>query len=357
MTKDLNNNKEESKEIIFSQTNDLLNKNQDESESINYNFLRPQTFDDFIGQSKVKESISIAVSAAKERKESLDHVLFYGPPGLGKTTLSQIIAKQSFADYTHLGGPTIERAADLVGILTHLKENEILFIDEIHRIPKKVEEYLYTAMEDYRIDFPTGTGSFAQTMNMKLEPFTLIGATTRPGLLSAPLRDRFGLSYHLDFYEYNELTEIVQNSSKILNLQIDEQSALEIAKRSRGTPRIANRLLRRIRDYIQVKNKKKIDLRSINESLEIEGVDSLGLDRLDRSYIKILAENFRGGPVGIEAITASLNEDQLTLIDVVEPFLLKIGFLLRTAQGRKLTNIAYEQIGKSPPMNRQNELI
>jgi len=287
----------------------------------------------------------------------LDHVLFYGPPGLGKTTLSQIIAKQSYADYTHLAGPTIERAADLVGILTHLKENEILFIDEIHRIPKKVEEYLYTAMEDYRIDFPTGSGSFAQTMNMKLEPFTLIGATTRPGLLSSPLRDRFGLSYHLDFYEYNELTEIVQNSSKILNLQIDEQSALEIAKRSRGTPRIANRLLRRIRDYIQVKNKKKIDLRSINESLEIEGVDSLGLDRLDRSYIKILSENFSGGPVGIEAITASLNEDQLTLIDVVEPFLLKIGFLLRTAQGRKLTNIAYEQIGKNPPMNHQDELI
>jgi Holliday junction DNA helicase RuvB len=175
--------------------------------------------------------------------------------------------------------------------------------------------------------------------------------------LSSPLRDRFGLSYHLDFYEYNELTVIVQNSSKILNLQIDEQSALEIAKRSRGTPRIANRLLRRIRDYIQVKNKKKIDLRSINESLEIEGVDNLGLDRLDRSYIKILSENFRGGPVGIEAITASLNEDQLTLIDVVEPFLLKIGFLLRTAQGRKLTNIAYEQIGKNPPMNRQDELI
>ena len=338
MTKDDSN-----KEIIFSEN--IPETNIEPSEKLEFNFLRPKSFTDYIGQNKIIESLSIAVEASRKRDESLDHVLFYGPPGLGKTTLSYIISNQIESNFIHTSGPALEKPADAVGLLSNLSSKAVLFIDEIHRIPKTVEEYLYSAMEDFRVDFITGSGAFAKTINLRLESFTLVGSTTRPGLLSSPLRDRFGLSYHLDYYDENDLTDINLRSSRLLDLKIDEKSSIEIAKRSRGTPRIANRLLRRVRDYVEVKNIKKINTQIINDSLEIEGVDNLGLDRLDREYLRIIAANYEGGPVGIDAISASLNEDQATLSDVVEPFLLKIGFIIRTSQGRKITKLAYKHLG------------
>ena len=338
MTKDDSN-----KEIIFS--DNIPETNFEPSEKLEFNFLRPKSFSDYIGQNKIIESLSIAVEASRKRDESLDHVLFYGPPGLGKTTLSYIISNQIESNFIHTSGPALEKPADAVGLLSNLSSKDVLFIDEIHRIPKTVEEYLYSAMEDFRVDFITGSGAFAKTINLRLESFTLVGSTTRPGLLSSPLRDRFGLSYHLDYYDENDLKDIILRSSRLLDLKIDEKSSIEIAKRSRGTPRIANRLLRRVRDYVEVKNIKKINTKIINDSLEIEGVDNLGLDRLDREYLRIIAANYEGGPVGIDAISASLNEDQATLSDVVEPFLLKIGFIIRTSQGRKITKLAYKHLG------------
>ena len=338
MTKDDSN-----KEIIFS--DNIPETNFEPSEKLEFNFLRPKSFSDYIGQNKIIESLSIAVEASRKRDESLDHVLFYGPPGLGKTTLSYIISNQIESNFIHTSGPALEKPADAVGLLSNLNSKDVLFIDEIHRIPKTVEEYLYSAMEDFRVDFITGSGAFAKTINLRLESFTLVGSTTRPGLLSSPLRDRFGLSYHLDYYDENDLRDIILRSSRLLDLKIDEKSSIEIAKRSRGTPRIANRLLRRVRDYVEVKNIKKINTQIINDSLEIEGVDNLGLDRLDREYLRIIAANYEGGPVGIDAISASLNEDQATLSDVVEPFLLKIGFIIRTSQGRKITKLAYKHLG------------
>ncbi|OUU77802.1 MAG: Holliday junction branch migration DNA helicase RuvB [Chloroflexi bacterium TMED70] len=338
MTKDDSN-----KEIIFS--DNTPETNFEPSEKLEFNFLRPKSFSDYIGQNKIIESLSIAVEASRKRDESLDHVLFYGPPGLGKTTLSYIISNQIESNFIHTSGPALEKPADAVGLLSNLSSKDVLFIDEIHRIPKTVEEYLYSAMEDFRVDFITGSGAFAKTINLRLESFTLVGSTTRPGLLSSPLRDRFGLSYHLDYYDENDLKDIILRSSRLLDLKIDENSSIEIAKRSRGTPRIANRLLRRVRDYVEVKNIKKINTKVINDSLEIEGVDNLGLDRLDREYLRIIAANYEGGPVGIDAISASLNEDQATLSDVVEPFLLKIGFIIRTSQGRKITKLAYKHLG------------
>ena len=338
MTKDDSN-----KEIIFS--DNIPETNFEPSEKLEFNFLRPKSFSDYIGQTKIIESLSIAVEASRKRDESLDHVLFYGPPGLGKTTLSYIISNQIESNFIHTSGPALEKPADAVGLLSNLSSKDVLFIDEIHRIPKTVEEYLYSAMEDFRVDFITGSGAFAKTINLRLESFTLVGSTTRPGLLSSPLRDRFGLSYHLDYYDENDLKDIILRSSRLLDLKIDENSSIEIAKRSRGTPRIANRLLRRVRDYVEVKNIKKINTKVINDSLEIEGVDNLGLDRLDREYLRIIAANYEGGPVGIDAISASLNEDQATLSDVVEPFLLKIGFIIRTSQGRKITKLAYKHLG------------
>ena len=338
MTKDDSN-----KEIIFSEN--IPETNIEPSEKLEFNFLRPKSFTDYIGQNKIIESLSIAVEASRKRDESLDHVLFYGPPGLGKTSLSYIISNQIESNFIHTSGPALEKPADAVGLLSNLSSKDVLFIDEIHRIPKTVEEYLYSAMEDFRVDFITGSGAFAKTINLRLESFTLVGSTTRPGLLSSPLRDRFGLSYHLDYYDENDLRDIILRSSRLLDLKIDEKSSIEIAKRSRGTPRIANRLLRRVRDYVEVKNIKKINTKIINDSLEIEGVDNLGLDRLDREYLRIIAANYEGGPVGIDAISASLNEDQATLSDVVEPFLLKIGFIIRTSQGRKITKLAYKHLG------------
>ena len=307
--------------------------------------LRPRTLDEYVGQSQVVESLGIAIDAARERGESLDHVLFHGPPGLGKTTLAHIIAKEMGAELVHTSGPALEKPLDIVGILSNLNAGEAFFIDEIHRLPHTVEEYLYSAMEDFQVDFVTGKGAYARTLPFQLKRFTLIGATTRAGLLTPPLRDRFGMIYHLDFYSTDELTEVVRRSSEILKLNIDEEGAREIASRSRGTPRVANRLLRRVRDYAQVRADGSISGDVADTALTREGVDELGLDRLDRLYLSTIAENYGGGPVGIDALAATVNEEVQTLVDVVEPFLLKMGFVLRTPGGRKIGEAAMAKLG------------
>jgi Holliday junction DNA helicase RuvB len=311
--------------------------------------LRPRTLDEYVGQRQVVESLGIAIDAARERKEPLDHVLFHGPPGLGKTTLAYIIAKEMGAEIIHTSGPALEKPLDIVGILSNLNEGEALFIDEIHRLPHTVEEYLYSAMEDFQVDFIYGKGAFARTLPFQLKRFTLIGATTRAGLLTPPLRDRFGMTYHLDFYSTEELTEVVRRSSEILKLNIDQEGAQEIAGRSRGTPRVANRLLRRVRDYAQVKAHGSITGDVADAALTLEGVDELGLDRLDRLYLSTIAENYGGGPVGIDALAATVNEEVQTLVDVVEPFLLKMGFVLRTPGGRKIGEAAREKLSLREP--------
>jgi Holliday junction DNA helicase RuvB len=313
--------------------------------------LRPRRFQEYVGQRAVVDSISIAVLAAKKRGDTLDHALFHGPPGLGKTTISQIIARELDSQLIHTSGPALERPADVVGLLSNLKVGDVLFIDEIHRLSHAVEEYLYSAMEDFRVDFMTGSGAFAKSINLPLQPFTLIGSTTRAGMLSAPLRERFGLAYHLDFYSTGELAQVVTRSAGILEVDIDADGALEIARRSRGTPRISNRLLRRVRDFAEVREVGTIDKTVASEALEIEGVDSLGLDRLDRLYLTTLSKNYQGGPAGIQALAATINEDQQTLEDVVEPFLLKIGFIVRTPQGRRTTPEGFEHIGLPPRLD------
>ena len=307
--------------------------------------LRPRRFQEYVGQRAVVDSISIAVMAAKKRGDTLDHALFHGPPGLGKTTISQIIARELDSQLIHTSGPALERPADVVGLLSNLKTGDVLFIDEIHRLSHAVEEYLYSAMEDFRVDFMTGAGAFAKSINLPLYPFTLIGSTTRAGMISAPLRERFGLAYHLDFYSTAELAQVVTRSAGILEVDVSESGAHEIARRSRGTPRISNRLLRRVRDFAEVRNSGTITDAVAAEAMEIEGVDALGLDRLDRLYLMTLSKNYQGGPAGIQALAATINEDQQTLEDVVEPFLLKIGFIIRTPQGRRTTAGGYEHIG------------
>ena len=307
--------------------------------------LRPRRFQEYVGQRAVVDSISIAVMAAKKRGDTLDHALFHGPPGLGKTTISQIIARELESQLIHTSGPALERPADVVGLLSNLKTGDVLFIDEIHRLSHAVEEYLYSAMEDFRVDFMTGAGAFAKSINLPLQPFTLIGSTTRAGMLSAPLRERFGLAYHLDFYSTEELARVVTRSAGILEVDMSDSGAHEIARRSRGTPRISNRLLRRVRDYAEVRNSGTITDSVAAEAMEIEGVDVLGLDRLDRLYLMTLSKNYQGGPAGIQALAATINEDQQTLEDVVEPFLLKIGFIIRTPQGRRTTVDGFEHIG------------
>ena len=307
--------------------------------------LRPRTLPEYVGQTLVVESIGIAISAARARREPLEHVLFHGPPGLGKTTLAHIIAREMGAEIVHTSGPALEKPLDIVGVLSNLNEGEALFIDEIHRLPHTVEEYLYSAMEDFQVDFVTGKGAYARTIPFQLKRFTLIGATTRAGLLTPPLRDRFGMVYHLDFYSTEELTEVVRRSSEILGVSIDPEGAREIASRSRGTPRVANRLLRRVRDYAQVRSQGFINREVADTALTREGVDELGLDRLDRLYLTTIAENYRGGPVGIDALAATVNEEVQTLVDVVEPFLLKTGFVLRTPGGRKIGEAAMTNLG------------
>jgi len=313
--------------------------------------LRPTRFQEYVGQRAVVDSISIAVMAAKKRGDTLDHALFHGPPGLGKTTISQIIARELDSQLIHTSGPALERPADVVGLLSNLKVGDVLFIDEIHRLSHAVEEYLYSAMEDFRVDFMTGSGAFAKSINLPLQPFTLIGSTTRAGMLSAPLRERFGLAYHLDFYSTEELAQVVTRSAGILEVDISAAGASEIARRSRGTPRISNRLLRRVRDFAEVRDSGKISDSVASEALEIEGVDALGLDRLDRLYLTTLSKNYQGGPAGIQALAATINEDQQTLEDVVEPFLLKIGFIVRTPQGRRTTPEGFEHIGLPPRLD------
>ncbi len=317
--------------------------------------LRPKRFAEYIGQSTVVDPLGIAVRAAKKRGEPLDHVLFHGPPGLGKTTLAHIIAREMEAHVTHTSGPALERPADVVGLLSNLKKGDVLFIDEIHRLSHAVEEYLYSAMEDFRVDFMTGSGAFAKTISLPLEKFTLVGSTTRAGMLTAPLRERFGLTYHLEFYTDDELTLVVKRSAGILGVKVEAEAAAEIARRSRGTPRIANRLLRRVRDYAEVGGDASgigiepdaaVNKDMAAEALRLEGVDELGLDRLDRTYLQTLAVNYQGGPAGVEALAASLNEEQQTLVDVVEPFLLKIGFIVRTPAGRRCTPPGMQHAGE-----------
>lgn len=306
--------------------------------------LRPSKISEFIGQNHLKENLQIALDAAKKRNEPLEHVLLSGPPGLGKTTLAHIIAREMGAKIMATSGPAIERAGDLIGILTNLEDGDVLFIDEIHRLSKVVEEFVYPAMEDYKIDFIVDKGPYAKTIKFSLKRFTLIGATTRQGLLSSPLRDRFGVSFHLEFYEPAELMEIVRRSASLLSIGIDDDAAHELARRSRGTPRVANKLLRRVRDYAQVKAHEKITLDTVQKALSGHGIDTRGLDGLDRRVLKAIIDTYDGGPVGIESLSASLNEEVDTLVDVVEPFLLKIGFLKRTSRGREATSAAYQHL-------------
>ncbi|MFH1875299.1 MAG: Holliday junction branch migration DNA helicase RuvB [Candidatus Omnitrophota bacterium] len=321
---------------------DYLKENEEEK-VINLS-LRPQSLEEFIGQRAIISSLDIAIAAAKKRSEPLEHVLLSGPPGLGKTSLAYCIARDMGAKLTATSGPAIERAGDLVGILTNLEKGDILFIDEIHRLSKVVEEFLYPAMENFQIDFIIDKGPYAKSVKFNLKPFTLIGATTRKGLLSAPLRGRFGLFFDFDFYTSQDLAFVVERSAQLLEVAIDNESALEIAGRSRGSPRLSNRLLKRVRDYAQVIGEGHIDLATSRKALSQVRVDNEGLDDLDRKYLKAMIELHQGGPVGIEAIAASLGEDKGTLEDVVEPYLLKKGFIVRSPRGRIVTEIAYQHL-------------
>lgn len=337
----------------------VLNQETEEDRIVGLS-LRPSKLSEFIGQKDLVGNLDVSLKAAQQRGEPIEHMLFSGPPGLGKTTLAYIIAHEMNARITITSGPAIDRAGDLIGILTNLERGDILFIDEIHRLSKTVEEFLYPAMENYKIDFIVDKGPYAKTINFNLKPFTLIGATTRSGLLASPLRDRFGIFHHLDFYEPAELSEIVIHSARRLNIEMDPEAALEIARRSRGTPRIANRLLRRVRDFAQVKSGGKgISKAIVEESMKTLGIDHAGLDEVDRRLLRVIDEHYKGGPVGVEALAATLNEEIDTIVDVVEPFLLKTGFLKRTARGRELTESSLKHLhgSASRSNNTQKELF
>ncbi len=317
------------------------------------NTLRPTTMDDYVGQEKVKNQLNIYIQAAKKRGESLDHVLLYGPPGLGKTTLSHIIANELGSSLKITSGPAIEKVADLASILTNLNKNDVLFIDEIHRLSRSVEEVLYPAMEDYALDFILGKGPSARTMRLKLQPFTLIGATTKAGMLTGPLRDRFGVVCRLEMYSKEELSRIIMRSAKILNIKIDDQACTELALRSRGTPRIANRFLKRVRDYAEIKGEGIINLQLCKDALEMLEVDELGLDYTDRKLLLTIIDKFQGGPVGLDTLSAATGEESNTIEDVYEPYLIQLGFIARTPRGRIALPNAYKHLGKPINANRQ----
>ena len=321
--------------------------------------LRPNRLDDFVGQREVCENLKVFIEAAKGRGEALDHVLFFGPPGLGKTTLSSIVAKELGVNFRATSAPMISKSGDLAAILTNLERNDVLFIDEIHRLNPAIEEVLYSAMEDFQLDIIIGEGPSARSMRIDLQPFTLIGATTRSGLLSTPLRERFGIPMRLDFYTHEELKKIVLRGAKLLNIQISDDGALEIAKRSRGTPRIAGRLLRRVRDFGAVADKKIIDSQISDTALKRLDVDDYGLDMFDRRYLSCIVKNYNGGPEGIDTLAAALSEERDTIEEVVEPFLLKLGFLQRTPRGRIISPSGYKYLGIKTPSKqvKQYELL
>jgi Holliday junction DNA helicase RuvB len=322
---------------------EILKENSSLDEDNNIT-LRPKRLSDYTGQDKIVETLRIAIEAALQREEPIDHILFNGPPGLGKTTLAHIIANEMGTKIITSSGPALEKGGDLMGILTHMEKGDVFFIDEIHRIPKVVEEFLYPAMEDFAVDFIFDKGVHARTHRYRLEPFTLIGATTRSGLLSSPLRERFGITRDLDFYNEKDLVKIVKRSSKILDVVIEQDGAYEIARRARGTPRVANRLLKRVRDFAQVRAQGKITKDVAMEALALEGIDEYGLGETDRRLLKTIILNYKGGPAGIEALASTLQIETDVLLDVVEPFLLKSGFIIRTSHGRKASEKAYSHL-------------
>lgn len=311
--------------------------------------LRPQTLQDYIGQQKAKEILSIYIEAARQRNDALDHVLFYGPPGLGKTTLAGIIANEMNVNLKVTSGPAIEKPGEMASILNNLQEGDILFIDEIHRLNRQVEEVLYPAMEDFAIDIMIGKGTSARSVRLDLPKFTLVGATTRAGLLTAPLRDRFGVIQHLEFYSIEELVLIIQHSARILNVEIDEKGAVELARRSRGTPRLANRILRRVRDFAQVRYDGRITEEVANTALDLLDVDKLGLDQTDRHILTTMIDKFHGGPVGLDTLAAAIGEDNGTIEEVYEPYLIKNGLIMRTPRGRVVTELCYHHLGLEFP--------
>src|SRR5579883_323056 len=318
--------------------------------------LRPQTLDEFIGQKQVRENLKIFIAAAKARKEALDHVLFHGPPGLGKTTLAQIVAREMGVGFRATSGPVIQKAGDLAAQLTNLQPHDVLFIDEIHRLNPAIEEILYPAMEDFQLDLMIGEGPAARSVRIELPPFTLIGATTRSGLMTRPLRERFGIPLRMVFYEPAELETIVQRAARVLKLEMAKDGGTEIAKRSRGTPRVANRLLRRVRDFAAVGGGKVVDAKAADAALTRLEIDKRGLDAMDRQYLACIAENYGGGPVGVETLAAALSEQRDVIEDVIEPYLMQLGLLMRTPRGRLLSEGGYRHIGKTMPKGQKQQL-